>query len=80
MRDEMIDSHTVGGLTLCERKFYRWCTEDENGEFVPEKGGTCQCGAARLPENSSFAPIRTLPKRESDKWQPIRVPEAKDLN
>ena len=77
VEDETIDGNTVGGLTLCERKFYKWCTEDENGEFVPN-GGDCVCGATRLPEPSPFPPI--FPKSESDKWHPIRVPDDKDLN
>jgi len=59
---------TVGGLTLCQTTIFRWCErDDDSGKLVPVKGGTCACGADRLPVDSEFE--LPFPEREESQWK-----------
>lgn len=66
-------SFTMGGLTLCQTTVFRWCRQDyDSGRLVPIEGGTCACGADRLPVDSKFAPL--LPEREESQWEKVTEP------
>ena len=56
---------TAGGLTLCKKTIFRWCSRDnESGKLLPVKGGTCACGADRLPSGNDLA----------NKWEEVKEP------
>ena len=64
---------TAGGLTLCKKTIFRWCSRDnESGKLLPVKGGTCACGADRLPSGNRFAPL--FPEHEENQWGEVREP------
>jgi len=54
---------TIGGLTLCTTKVYKWCKKDEDGKYRPIK--------ADDRERAIFAPH--LPPPPEEEWNAVTV-------
>ena len=64
---EITDDETItmGGLTICETRVYKWCKKGKDGKYRP-------VGRAPTEERKGWSPSQHTPEKPEAEWIPVR--------